>query len=180
LKQCRGDRAFEQALQRLSPQQLERQGEAKAAPRPMSSTSARPPRNEMPAPPEAPLVGDGNELSRRRAPGDGPFVPRHVDIECRAEGVVRQRRSAARSRRQEKEYGREGRAFSHSFHSPCSWAAPSRWNRMVEGALGPIAVFLSCGMGTSTMLSCSQVARMRVCSGFLGCGSSRLKTESRK
>src|SRR4029079_19090899 len=30
-------------------------------------------------------------------------------------------------------------AFSHSFHSPCSWAAPSRWNRMVEGALGPIA-----------------------------------------
>jgi hypothetical protein len=65
LKQCRGDRAFEQALQRLSPQQLERQGEAKAAPRPMSSTSARPPRNEMPAPPEAPLVGDGNELAHR-------------------------------------------------------------------------------------------------------------------
>ena len=183
MKQCRGDRAFEQALQRLSPQQLERQGEAKAAPRPMSSTSARPPRNEMPAPPEAPLVGDGNELAHRAFLADerramAPFVPRHV--ECRAEGVVRQRRSAARSRRQEKEYGREGRAFSHSFHSPCSWAAPSRWNRMVEGALGPIAVFLSCGMGTSTMLSCSQVARMRVCSGFLGCGSSRLKTESRK
>ena len=96
MKQCRGGRAFEQALQRLSPQAA-RGGESRAS---------------------------AHELYFSTATS-----------KC---SVVVLPRTKLGSKPPPKERIRSRRlAFSHSFHSPCSWAAPSRWEPYAGGYFGP-------------------------------------------
>ena len=138
-------------------------------------------RAEMAAPPESPFVGDGNQLAHRAFLADerrtmASLVPRHIDVECRAERVVRQRgRAAAHEARLEAAAKRNNTVEKASLlpllPQPLQLGSVQPMEPDRGGCFGPNCRLLELRNGNVTMLSCSQVPRIRMCSGFLGCGS---------